>query len=75
MAAGILSSPGTKYGPCNEPCEHRDCNLTRQMAETKCAICNEPVGYEKRFYDLAVGHPMQLAHAVCYEEKYTQGGC
>jgi len=37
------------------------------MAATFCPICREPIGYDRRFYDLR--HPRGLVHAVCYEEE------
>lgn len=51
MAAGFLSEPGTEYGPCKEACEHTDCALIRKFATTPCRICEEPIGYNRRFFD------------------------
>ncbi|RJX17704.1 MAG: hypothetical protein C4570_07825 [Ammonifex sp.] len=67
MAAGTLPKPGTEYGPCEKPCKHRDCNLTKQMAETPCGLCGKPIGYGTRFYMTAVN---QLAHAACEELEW-----
>jgi hypothetical protein len=67
MAAGSLAAPGTTYGPCAEPCEHRDCALTRTSAATPCVYeqCGEPIGYDRLFFQTDVG----LAHADCvYDE-------
>ena len=50
MAAGILSKPGTKNGPCEGPCQHRDCAETKLWAMLCCRICKERIGYDKRFY-------------------------
>lgn len=50
MAASALAKPGTDAGPCNGVCEHRDCAITRGMAEADCAICGEKIGYDVRFY-------------------------
>jgi hypothetical protein len=50
MAAGILSKPGTEYGPCAKECQHTDCRKTREMAEARCTICRKPIGYDTRFY-------------------------
>lgn len=54
MAASILSAPGGKYGPCTEPCEHRDCGATREMAAALCGLCAEPIGYHTRFYRVSL---------------------
>ena len=62
MAWGMLSKPGTEYGPCLGACKHRDCQATRDQAATACAYCAEPIGYGARFY----AHPM--AHADCAED-------
>ncbi len=65
MAAGTLPAPGTPYGPCTNTCKHRDCQKTREMAESTCPLCQTPIGYEKRFYTCGE----QLFHAVCLESS------
>lgn len=66
MAAGILSKPGSESGPCLTNCNHSDCDSTREMAQTVCVMCGEPIGYERRFYrDPKRG----LVHAVCLESE------
>lgn len=72
MAAGMLSSPGTEYGPCENDCDHRDCAATRTMAATVCRICKVQIGYDRRFY--SEGDPAKmvrrgLVHAVCLHEE------
>jgi hypothetical protein len=68
MAAGFLSQPGSKYGPCQPTCEHKDCALTRMMAETLCTICDQPIGYDTDFYRAGDGtNPNRLDHALCAE--------
>jgi len=64
MAPGLLAPPGQPAGPCIEPCQHRDCAATRQMAETVCHYCGKPIGYDRGFYD----HEHQLVHSACLEE-------
>jgi hypothetical protein len=65
MAAGRLPAPGTQYGPCVPTCEHTDCACTRRMAETQCALCDDVIGYDRRFYD---GRDKAgLVHASCAE--------
>ena len=41
MAASRLPAPGTEYGPCKNKCQHRDCQQMKDMAETKCGICDK----------------------------------
>ena len=66
MAAGTLPAPGDKYGPCEEKCEHLDCQATHDMAEATCAECGKYIGYRTRFYS----NPM--VHASCAEIKAEQ---
>jgi len=112
MAAGVLSAPGTEYGPCvaercaeckgvgQKPvpgsnltrtlpcehcrgtgldlCQHRDCAETRKIAETECAHCDEPIGFEAAYYrvrDLEEAGNQYAspvyAHAICEEERHA----
>lgn len=64
MAAGFIARPGTKGGPC-DGCSHRDCVNTRMTADSLCGICFQPIGYERRFYNI----DGQLVHADEYEDK------
>ena len=64
MAAGLLSRPGTKHGPCRSRCKHVDCNCSRHDAAAVCRFCKKPIGYGTRFYREARG----LVHAVCLED-------
>ena len=66
MGWGMLSEPGTEYGPCKERCEHTDCAATRKDAESKCLFCGERIGYGTKFY--YVGDE-GLEHAVCTWKK------
>lgn len=79
MAAGTLPAPGTKLGPCIDPCTHADCACTRAMAAATCDPCREPIGYETRFYQVGrspardtQGDPVSwahtLEHALCREQ-------
>lgn len=70
MAAGTWPRPGTKYGPCAEPCEHIDCAATRRDAESLCRLCSQPIGYEVRFYrDPEAGAMLTYVHAACLEAQ------
>ncbi len=72
MAAGIMAAPGTERGPCEGGCEHRDCATTRRWAESDCWYCDEPIGYEVRFYSLTMRDAegrRRLVHARCEEEE------
>lgn len=64
MAYIALSGPGTDHGPCREPCAHRDCDQTRELAErTACPGCSEPLGYDRTFW-LVDGI---MRHVACTE--------
>jgi hypothetical protein len=67
VAAGVLSKPGTEYGPCNQPCHHTDCAGTRTIAETVCRFCDKPIGYDRRFYN-----DEGYVHASCFEDSIEQ---
>lgn len=69
MAAGILSKPGTKHGPCKVQCTHTDCAETRNMAAQSCHFCKKPIGYDRRFYRDAAG----ICHADCLEDYLDKG--
>lgn len=64
MAAGVLSAPGTKYGPCENECKHKDCAEARKIAESICSKCQNAIGYETRFYK----REDTYVHADCVEE-------
>ena len=66
MAAGVLPKPGKvvrgkEIGPCTDQCNHKQCKQTRNMANTKCYICDERIGYETKFYETETG----LVHSQC----------
>lgn len=62
MAAGYLSPPGSSTGPCWQYCQHTDCNATRNMAQTPCHFCQEPIGYGIGFYN---DYHLGLVHRLC----------
>jgi len=68
MGWSLLPKPGTKTGPCKGECEHTDCAKTRKMAQSKCSICNEKIGYERGFYARDDERDV-LDHAVCSLEE------
>ena len=63
MAAGILSTPGTQFGPFAELCQHSDCAGMRRIAETICRLCDKPIDFNNRFYN-----DHSYVHAVCLED-------
>jgi len=67
MAAGVLSKPGTEYGPCAEPCHHIDCAGSRTIADTVCRYCDKPIGYDRRIY-----YDEGYVHASCSEDAIEQ---
>lgn len=60
-----LPKPGTKYGPCQEPCSHTDCEATREMAATICHYCGQPIGYDTPFVQIDGG----LVHVSCEYDR------
>lgn len=72
MAAGVLPAPGTEYGPCDTPeCGHRDCEATRETAVSLCSWCDEPIGYDTRYYH--GDSPGDYVHALCEELAIDEG--
>jgi hypothetical protein len=73
MASSSLPRPGTKGGPCPEPCRHLDCARTRAEAEQPCDLCGGRIGYETPFYatpDWLEREPISaLVHASCLEDE------
>jgi hypothetical protein len=74
MAAGVLSSPGTEFGPCADPCQHKDCAATRLTSVSFCVICGEQIGYETRYYMADGGTPKDgpWEHAACAEQAIDE---
>ena len=68
MAASTLPAPGTEYGPCGGPCAHTDCAHTRRMAAVVCPLCEEEIGYGRRFYNDGQPGGFDLVHALCAED-------
>lgn len=66
MAAGILHTPGTAFGPCDGECKHIDCAEARYKADVICHYCETPIGYETLFYHEGA---RQYVHASCLEEN------
>jgi hypothetical protein len=70
MAASATPAPGTQYGPCAEPCEHRSCECSRREAAALCRICTQRVGYGRPWYATIDNIPGAV-HADCAEEPRT----
>jgi hypothetical protein len=64
MAYITIPEPGSEEegAPCAEECKHNDCIANKKIAGSKCSVCGEPVGYNRKVTALN-GH----AHAVCAE--------
>ena len=54
-------TPGAKYGPCAEPCKHRDCAQLRNPEYSKCARCEKPLKADDRFYFDEHNRPVHAA--------------
>lgn len=65
MGYAVLPAPGTKLGPCEPRCQHRDCLDNRRLAESPCAICSKPIGYDTPFFSAKPGQAEPLVHADC----------
>lgn len=67
MSACSVPAPGSKLGPCLEPCEHSDCKANRADAGKECRYCGLPIGYETMYYaDGPEGARFsQLVHQLC----------
>lgn len=67
MAASFISKPGTEFGPCKEDCIHEDCRWMKMIVASKCAICFEPIGYERRYFlnKDGIGLAPSLEHESC----------
>ena len=65
MAALTIPPIESEFGPCPN-CEHRDCQQTREMAAARCPLCEESIGYGRRYYD---DRDYGLVHASCLEDK------
>ena len=68
MAASTLPVPGTRLGPCLDPCKHTDCAETVAMALSVCPFCDEAINYGRRFYN---DREHGLCHAVCLEDSLS----
>ena len=67
MAALIwpdMSDP--KYGPCPEPCQHRDCAEMREPDYSRCHRCGKDLNAGDRFYfeDGRPAHASEVEAAV-----------
>jgi hypothetical protein len=60
--------PGTRLGPCTEPCEHSDCKALREAAAKVCSLCGGAIGYDRFFYEVG-GAP---EHAVCENSQTNE---
>ena len=57
-----LPKPGSEYGPCVEPCVHRDCAATRNDAGKICEHCGQKIGFDVPYYSTEGG---KIVHAKC----------
>ena len=69
MAYITLAEPGTEYGPCAEPCMHKDCDATKTQASTLCPYCLKPLGYGHALTRADTEVSTGLGHFACIEEQ------
>lgn len=72
MAAISIPTPGTELGPCAQPCEHRDCAANRAMAEAICTVCEEPIGYERRFFAGPVHYLCEIQRVAALPSEHDR---
>lgn len=77
MAYGVLSKPGTMYGPCEGECQHIDCAATRRQVTSPCVVCGNEIGYDTPFYNDPcrplvldrVEKDPPMVHARCIDQR------
>jgi len=65
MNLSLIPQPGRKFGPCLEPCIHRDCRQNRNIAESVCPLCGGGIGFEEEFF--VEGWGVGYVHRRCAE--------
>lgn len=65
MNLSVIPSPGRKFGPCLEPCIHRDCRQNRKIADARCPVCGGGIGFEEQF--VVEGGGVGYIHRRCAE--------
>ena len=63
MTSTIQHRPGSQHGPCVVKCDHVDCAVSRETAESRCTICGERIGYDTPFVN-DHGRP---CHLSCFQ--------
>ena len=78
MPAPRIHPPGTDLGPCDEPCEHQDCADQHAIAAEICRYCDQPIGFDTRFYPEAdlraagTGITYHHVHAICQADAFEE---
>jgi len=65
MNLSLIPQPGRKFGPCLEPCIHRDCRQNRTIADSHCPHCHGRIGFEQQFF--VEGGGVGYVHRKCAE--------
>ncbi len=68
MTTTELGKPGTVFGPCKDPCLHAACVVLRECADTICPLCEEPIGYGRRFIE----RRGQRVHTSCWRAEQAE---
>lgn len=63
MGYWIISKPGSKFGPCKDPCDHLDCKDNRDMINSECELCKKKLEYEEKFFSFQDG---TFHHWMCH---------
>lgn len=69
MAFSSIAKPGSNRGPCDFECAHRDCAELHAIASERCALCGDPIGFERNFCKRPEGieSPRPYVHFCCAE--------
>jgi len=56
---------------CEEPCNHKDCELWREFFTSKCEICGKTFEEGQRYYQIEPGRELKIErrwiHAACVD--------
>lgn len=75
-----LRPPGEQHGPCDPVCDHLHCRGVKILASRLCGICNQPLGYNTRFYfgsnndsERLHLYTVTIQHKACADHLFIYG--
>lgn len=69
----VIPTPDPTRVPCSEDCAHLDCVSARTVAAARCAVCDNPIGYDRPFYRYTTGWAGPVAHHTCTTRRHDIG--